>query len=217
MFTGIIEITGTVRSQKGQDLWIDPPRRTSVPFTKELKNGQSVAVNGACLTVVEKDRQGFKVQLLDETKRLTNLGSLKKGHLVNLERAMKFGDRLDGHMVQGHVEGVGKVLSLRGTQKQSQMNGRLLRRPEYRTSRNDRVLLLKVPQKLLKYIILKGIIVLDGIALTLTKIDDKKAEIEVAIIPYTWQNTNLRMRRKGDLLNIETDVIGKYVEKLINQ
>lgn len=191
MFTGIIEEVGKIRKVTSQGMWIN------VSFARELKLGQSVACNGVCLTVVEADRKGFAIELLEETKRRTSFVDSDKDSLVNLERAMKVGDRFDGHIVLAHSEGVGKVMKMKVKMKNE-----------------DRVMTLKVPKPLMRYMILKGIVVLDGIALTLTRVDDKKAEIEVAIIPHTWENTNLSFLKIGARVNVETDVVGKWIEKL---
>lgn len=185
MFTGIIEKVGKVRSITSQGMWID------VSFARELKPGQSVACNGVCLTVVKADKKGFEIELLQETRSRTSFADAEKGSFVNLERAMKVGDRFDGHIVLAHSEGVGTLKKIHGERMS-----------------------FRVPKALIKYMILKGIVVLDGIALTLTRVDDKKAEIEVAIIPHTWENTNLSFLKIGDRVNVETDVIGKWIEKL---
>jgi len=185
MFTGIIEAVAKVRQVSPGSLWLD------VSFASELKKGQSVACNGVCLTVVKIDRKGFQVKLLEETKRLTSFSQLNKNSRVNVERAMKVGDRFDGHIVLAHSEGVAEIVDVV----------------------EERVC-LKVPKKLMRYMILKGIVILDGIALTLTKVDEKKSLIEVAIIPHTWENTNLSVLKAGDRMNVETDLVGKWIEKL---
>ncbi|MDP2691463.1 MAG: riboflavin synthase [Candidatus Gracilibacteria bacterium] len=190
MFTGIIETTAALRSITDNVFWFN------VPFASELKIGQSVACNGACLTVVEIDEQGFRVDVLEETMRLTNLGDLRLGDLLNVERAMKTDDRLDGHIVLGHVEGFGVI------KKIDQESG------------SDLIIAICIPLDFMKYVILKGIIILDGIALTVIALDDEKAEIQVAIIPHTWQNTNLHARSEGDKVNVETDLLAHYVERL---
>lgn len=199
MFTGIIETTAKVRKITAQSVWLD------VTFTRELKIGQSVACDGVCLTVVEKDRKGFRVDLLEETKRLTHFSELRRGSLVNVERAMSVRDRFDGHLVQAHSEGVGKV------RKMKKEKGK-------RKKGNETwVLTVVVPKKLMKYMILKGIVVLNGIALTLTKVDDRRGEIEVALIPHTWKETNLHALKEGSKVNVETDLIAKYLERLLKK
>lgn len=187
MFTGIIETVGKLRKASSGEVWIESD------IAKLLKKGQSVACNGVCVTILETDRHGFRVEILSETKRLSNLGKLRTKDLVNLERAMKFSDRLDGHLVQGHVEGMGLIKKI-----------------------DQGIIALKIPKKLMKYCHWKGIIMIDGIALTFVRLDDRKAEIEVALTPYTWENTNLHTRKIGEYVNIETDYIAKIVERFTN-
>lgn len=196
MFTGIIEEVGKVREVTPQGMWIDSS------FAKELKLGQSVACDGVCLTVVETDEEGFRIDLLEETKRLTAFSEASLGTLVNLERAMKVDERLDGHIVQGHVEGVGELVKIEKEKGKSEKEGMTW------------LLAIKVPRDLMKYMILKGIIILNGIALTITALDDEKGELQVAIIPHTWENTNLHRLQVGSRINIETDLLAKYVERL---
>jgi riboflavin synthase len=208
MFTGIIEEIATVRNISDRDAWLD------VSFSDELKLGQSVACDGVCLTVVEMDQSGFRVELLEETKRLTSFYQLGQGSNVNVERAMKADDRFDGHIVQAHSEGVAvlceveneKVEMVNETKKQGNVE---------ETVMTTWLMTFEVPSKLMKYMILKGIIILNGIALTLTSVDDEKAEIQVAIIPHTWDNTNLQYLKTGDKVNLETDVLAKYVERMV--
>lgn len=195
MFTGIIEKTAKVRKMASQSVWLD------VSFARELKIGQSVACDGVCLTVVEKDKKGFRVDVLQETRRLTHFSDLRAGMLVNVERAMTAQDRFDGHIVQAHSEGVGVIKKI----------------VQEKASQQTRLLTVKVSKKLIKYMILKGIVVLNGIALTLTKVDDKRGEIEVALIPHTWKETNLHVLKIGAKVNVETDLIAKYLERLITK
>jgi len=202
MFTGIIEEIGTVRSVSQQGFWLE------VSFAKQLELGQSVACNGVCLTVVEKDEAGFRVDLLEETRRLTAFAELKAGDLVNVERAMRADARLDGHIVQAHSEGIGILKQVR--KEREDPNDRKDLKATY-------LLTIQVPKELMKYMILKGIIVLDGIALTITALDDQAGEIEVAIIPHTWENTNLHALKVGAKMNVETDVLAKYIERLVKK
>lgn len=193
MFTGIIESLGKIRSLQASEVWID------APFASELVFGQSVACDGVCLTVVDHDDSSFLVQVLEETKRMTRFGELRVGSVLNLERALKANDRLDGHIVQAHVEGIGVLQDVHNE-----------------VGKDDTwILRVSVPPSLMKYMILKGIIVLNGIALTITHVDDNASEISVAIIPHTWENTNLHTLQKGDQINVETDVLAKYVERLL--
>ncbi len=204
MFTGIIEEIATVRSIAKSDIWID------VSFSAELVLGQSVACDGVCLTVVEMDAKGFRVEVLEETKRLTSFHQLEEGSHVNVERAMKATDRFDGHIVQAHSEGLGV---LKTTEKET-INDNLSTSVEIESVKTW-IMTFEVPKKLMKYMILKGIIVLNGIALTLVSVNDEKSEIEVAIIPHTWENTNLHSLKEGDVVNVETDVLAKYVERML--
>jgi riboflavin synthase len=201
VFTGIIEEISTVRSVSEWDIWID------VSFAQKLKHGQSVACDGICLTVVETDLTGFRVEVLEETKRLTSFHQLHEGSKVNVERAMKADDRLDGHIVQAHSEGVAVLREVKTENNTStSVDIKIVR---------TWLMTYEVPRNLMKYMILKGIIVLNGIALTLTSVDDENAEIQVAIIPHTWENTNLQYLSEGYQVNVETDVLAKYVERII--
>lgn len=197
MFTGIIEEVGKVREMTPQGMWID------CSFAEELKLGQSVACDGVCLTVVETDEKGFRVDLLEETRRMTAFSDLQEGSLINVERAMKADSRFDGHVVQAHSEGVGILVKIQNEKFKMQNE-----------MQNTWVLTVSVPQHLMKYMILKGIIILNGIALTITALDDEKGELQVAIIPHTWENTSLHALKEGAKMNVETDILAKYVERL---
>lgn len=192
MFTGIIEAVGQVRSISATDMWLD------VDFSSELKLGQSVACDGVCLTVVDSDEEGFRVEFLEETKKLTSFGQLEEGKSVNVERAMKVTDRFDGHIVQAHVEGIAQLTEV--VQE---------REPD------TWMLTVEVSKALMKYMISKGIIILNGIALTIVDLDEQRSQVRVAIIPHTWENTNLSELKEGAIINVETDVIAKYVENLV--
>lgn len=184
MFTGIIEATGTVLQKTADSLTIERPASFD-----DLKKGCSVAVSGACLTVVAFDKKSMTFNVIPETWKKTKLGSLKKGDQVNLERAMKVGDRFDGHIVQGHIEGVGEVKRVKRKEKSYEIT--------FHASLLD------------QYIISKGSITLDGVALTVASIE--KNQITVALIPETLQVTTLGSLKKGDQVNIETDIVGKYI------
>jgi riboflavin synthase len=194
MFTGIVEGTGTVRaaSRRGDVLSI----RVDVGGLFEgLPLGGSIAINGCCLTAVRSDANGFDVELTGETLRRTRFDErLQPGTLVNLERPMRADGRFDGHVVQGHVDGVGRVLELR----------RLGESAEIR---------IEAPAELVRYFVEKGSVTVDGISLTVFGIDG--GAFSVALIPYTLQVTNLRDARPGGLVNLEADVIAKYVERLL--
>lgn len=190
MFTGIIETTAKLRSKGDNDLWLD------VPFADELGMGQSVACNGACLTVVEKDAEGFKVELMEETKEVTYLDELNEGDLINIERAMRADGRFDGHIVQGHVDGVGIIKNIENIDEYSKLIG------------------IEIGKELNKYIVQKGSICLDGISLTVVSVDNDTVKVE--IIPHTWNTTNLKFKKEGDKLHVEVDIMAKYLEKFNN-
>jgi len=194
MFTGIVEGTGTVReaARRGDVLAV----RIDVGGLFEgLPLGGSIAIDGCCLTAVRSDAQGFDVELTGETLRRTRFDErLAPGALVNLERPMKADGRFDGHVVQGHVDGVGRVVGL----------NRLGESAELR---------VEAPRELARYLVEKGSVTVDGISLTAFGIDG--GAFSVALIPYTLQVTNLRDARPGSLVNLEADVIAKYVERLL--
>ncbi len=187
MFTGIIEETGKTVSVGSGKLIIAADR-----VVEGLLLGDSVAVNGACLTVTDIKRKGLTFNVVPETLKRTSLGSLKKGSLVNLERALQPTSRMGGHMVQGHVEGVA-VLS------------------EVEPQRLGKKLWFKPPAELMRYIVEKGFVCLEGISLTVA--DCRKDTFSVALIPYTLKNTSLGSKNLGDKVNIETDIFARYVEK----
>lgn len=196
MFTGIIEHLGKVASltasRDGGRLAID---LTSAPqIAAEIKQGDSIAVNGCCLTVVEHDKKHFSADLSGETLRRTSLGEKKPGDPVNLERPLTAGARLGGHFVQGHVDGVGRVTSLT---------------PEG----ENWWLLIEVPENLRRYVAEKGSISIEGISLTVARWHDGVASI--AIIPFTYQHTNVHALSAGDRVNLEVDILAKYVESLL--
>lgn len=156
--------------------------------------GDSIAINGTCLTIVNINNDTIVTDVTPETRMCTNLGDIPIGEKVNLERAVEAGKRLGGHLVQGHVEGVGKVLSLE--------------------SNNDSLIInMEAPKELMRYIVWKGFISVDGVSLTVTKC--ATSSFEIAVIPYTSGHTNLGSKKLGDTVNLETDIIGRYVEKLI--
>jgi riboflavin synthase len=191
MFTGIIETLGTIQEiRKEKDnlhITVDSP------ITAELQIDQSVAHNGICLTVVSLKDTSYTVTAIDETIRKTNLGNWKTGDSVNLERAMKLGDRLDGHMVQGHVDQTGTCIVAKET------GGSWLYTFEY-------------DEALSNITIEKGSITVNGVSLTV--VDSKKNQFSVAIIPYTYEHTNFNSFKVGTKINLEFDVIGKYVSRL---
>lgn len=191
MFTGIVEEVGEVFETPGTGLRI---RATTVLEDAHL--GDSIAINGTCLTVTAIDEGGFSVDTVPETLRRTNLGELRPGDPVNLERALPAGGRMGGHFVQGHVEGTGRINSIE---------------PE-----NEALLIrIEAPPELMRYIVEKGFITVDGISLTVVSRDDRG--FVITIIPFTQANTNLRARRAGDTVNLETDILAKYVEQFTNR
>lgn len=193
MFTGLITETGTVMDVRrhGGKTRITLRAEQTAP---ELKLGDSVAVSGACLTAVACDRRKFSADLAQETLERTSLGGLKKGSLVNLELAARAQDRLGGHVVQGHVDGVGKLLAL-----------------EKIKGADDWRLRLSIPSGMERYVVSQGSITVEGISLTVARITD--ATVEIAIIPHTYKATNLHTLKPGSPLNIEVDVLAKYAEK----
>ncbi|WP_438972392.1 riboflavin synthase [Polaribacter sp.] len=191
MFTGIIETLGTVKNvvkeQENVHLTIESD------ITSELKVDQSVAHNGVCLTVVDINNNEYTVTAIKETLDKTTIGNLKASSIVNLERAMKLGDRLDGHIVQGHVDETGICTNIKDE------NGSTVYTFEYNSDKNN-------------VTIEKGSITINGISLTV--IDATNSGFSVAIIPYTWENTTFKTLQIGDAVNLEFDVIGKYVARL---
>lgn len=191
MFTGIIETLGTVKNvvkeQENVHLTIESA------ITSELKVDQSVAHNGVCLTVVDINNNEYTVTAIKETLDKTTIGNLKASDIVNLERAMKLGDRLDGHIVQGHVDETGICKHIKDE------NGSTVYTFEYNSDKNN-------------VTIEKGSITINGVSLTV--IDATNSGFSVAIIPYTWENTTFKTLQIGDTVNLEFDVIGKYVARL---
>ncbi len=195
MFTGIVEQQGRVVSADTSDTGARFTIESRL-ITSDLEVGDSVAVNGTCLTAVSVDRghSRFAVDLVPETLDRTSLGAITEGASVNLERAMPASGRFDGHVVQGHVDGVGIVTTL--------------------TRDDDGVRMgIDLPPTLLRYVVEKGSITLDGVSLTVAAVRD--TGIEVALIPHTLEVTTLGSRAAGDRINIEVDILAKYVERLM--
>jgi riboflavin synthase len=195
MFTGLIQYVGEVSKIEQADtsarLTINCP-----PITSEIKIGDSVSVNGVCLTVTDFDGNSFSVDVMVQTLNLSSIGKLVIKDLVNLELATKSQDRLGGHIVQGHVDGLAQVVAI--TQ-------------EPKWQRTD----LKLPDKLMKYVVAQGSIALDGVSLTVGELNDASNQVTVWLIPETLANTNLSSKKVADYLNVEVDVLAKYVERLI--
>jgi riboflavin synthase len=194
MFTGIVEGVGTVQTaeRRGDVLVV----RVDVGGLFEgLPLGGSIAVNGCCLTAVDSDARGFSVELTGETLRRTRFDErLRPGAKINLERPMRADGRFDGHVVQGHVDGIGRVIEMRSLGESAEIR-------------------IEVPAELERYLVEKGSVAVDGISLTAYDVRDRA--FSVALIPYTLEVTNLRDARPGDLVSLEADVIAKYVERLL--
>ena len=193
MFSGIVEEMGVVKSF---DRNLNGARLAifAEMILDGLKLGESVSVSGVCLTAADVHDRDFVVDVSTETLNVTNTGSLTAGAPVNLERAMKLNDRIGGHLVSGHVEGVGILRE---------------RQPEG----NATLLIFEVPDSILRYCIPKGSITIDGVSLTLNQVTDKS--VSVAIIPHTAKVTTLGLKQPGESVNLEADLIGKYVERLM--
>ncbi|MEW6182778.1 MAG: riboflavin synthase [Bacillota bacterium] len=193
MFTGIIEETGQIRAINRQAV----SARLMVSAGKVMEDvriGDSVAVNGVCLTATEVVDGGFSTDVMAETLSKTNIGKLKVGDRVNLERALRLGDRLGGHLVTGHIDGVGRIL---------------------RREREEIawVFLIQAPPEVIRYLIKKGSVAVDGISLTV--VDASQDGFSVSVIPHTAAVTTLGFKGPGDTVNLEPDLIGKYVEKFV--
>ena len=189
MFTGLVEETGTVEVP-GIKLKIKAKK-----VIEDIHIGDSICVNGACLTVTEFDKSGFTVDVMPETLRCTNLGELKKGSKVNLERAMPANGRFGGHIVSGHVDGTGHISGIK-------KDGIAV------------IYTVSADPEILRHIINKGSVTVDGISLTVCHIDEKN--FSVSVIPHTQSETILTLKQIGDTVNLETDIIAGYVEKLLH-
>ena len=194
MFTGIIIGTGKVTKLNPK-----PKSRSAIQMTVDLgkyvsglKIGQSVAINGVCLSTTKISRNKCVFEMIDETIKKTDLGNVNAGSIVNIERSLKVGDRLEGHFVLGHIDGVATITKIEKKPKEVKF-------------------WFKVPKKLVKYVVKKGSIALDGISLTV--VDAKKDIASVCLIPQTIKVTNFKSKNVGDKLNIETDILGKYIKK----
>lgn len=191
MFTGIIESIGKVtkiHTKNNNKIFL-----ISAPFSSELKPSDSIAVNGCCLTVIMTQKDSFQVEAIAETLKTTNLAQIKVGDYVNLERPRKLTDRLEGHIVQGHIDEKARIINIRNKSGQ-------------------RMLEIQISQAGIKNIVAKGSIAIDGISLTVAKI--KGQNIEINIIPFTFDHTNLKYKKIGDWVNVEFDIIGKYIQNL---
>ncbi len=194
MFTGIVEGIGKI-----EKISKNTKNRSAIQMTvdlgkyaKGLKIGQSVALNGVCLTATKLSKSNCIFEMIEETTLKTDLGNLKPGDIVNIERSLKTGDRLEGHFVLGHVDGVGIIKKIQNKPKEVQV-------------------WFEIPKKLSKYVVKKGSIAVDGISLTVVGVKNNLAS--VCLIPHTIEITNFKTKNVGDKLNIETDILGKYILK----
>jgi riboflavin synthase len=188
MFTGLIEAMGEVAEVKPTTAGFR--LRIATPLAAQLTPGDSIAVNGVCLTVAAADGDAIHADVSPETARVSTLGTLRREHVVNLERPLRADARLGGHFVQGHVDAMATLQDVRQEGESFWIT-------------------IRFPPHLAPYIVRKGSIAVNGISLTVAGVDDR--DLDVQIIPYTWQHTNLRLTRVGDPLNIECDILGKYV------
>jgi riboflavin synthase len=195
MFTGIIEDKGKVLriESRGQEKRLTiglPPQLT------EVQLGDSINITGVCLTVVQKREQSVELDLSGETLQRTILGELREGDQVNLERALRLTDRLGGHIVTGHIDGIGVIV-------------------EKKKEKDFLQLRIRTPESVSKYVVQKGSIAIDGISLTVNEY--REGEVQLTLIPYTIEKTTLMDRKVGDRVNVEADILGKYVEKLLDR
>ena len=194
MFTGIVEgigkikkISKSTKNRSAIQMIVDLGKHG-----KNLKTGQSIALNGVCLTVSKLSKTGCTFEMIEETTKKTDLGNLKPGGIVNIERSLKAGDRLEGHFVLGHVDGVGIIKKIKKKPKEVEV-------------------WFEIPKILSKYVVKKGSIAMDGISLTV--VDIKKNLASICLIPHTIEVTNFKTKKIGDKVNIETDILGKYILK----
>lgn len=193
MFTGLVEEVGTVKSitlGAGAEL-----RIAAHVVSEDVKLGDSIAINGVCLTITKISGNELSFDAVEETLRKSNLGSLRPGSPVNLERAVSADRLFGGHFVLGHVDGLGTIVS-------------------FDKKPGETVLTIEAPKKVMRYVVPKGSIAVDGISLTVASCDD--SEFKIAVIPHTLENTTLISKRAGDTVNLEADILGKYVEKFIS-
>lgn len=193
MFKGIVEGSGKVLKviplKNGSRLTIQAPFSLT-----SVKKGDSIAVNGCCLTVTSKSSKAFDADLSHETLRVTNLKDVRTGTLVNVERPLRLSDRIDGHLVQGHVDGVARVLKTRKAGASWEIE-------------------IECPKVLRRYLVPKGSVTVDGISMTVNRLGARS--FTLVVIPHTFQATNLKARRAGDRVNLEVDMVGKYLESLL--
>jgi riboflavin synthase len=191
MFTGLIEALGEVAEVKPTTAGFR--LRLTTPIAGEIAPGDSLSVNGVCLTAVSCDPVGIHADISPETARVSTLGTLRRGSIVNLERPLRADARLGGHFVQGHVDATGTI-------------------EDIRPDGDSYWLTIRYPASLAPYIVRKGSIAVNGISLTVAGLDDRRFDVQ--IIPYTWEHTNLHSANPGDLVNLEGDILGKYVVRV---
>ncbi len=193
MFTGIIQKQGKIIAiKKNNKAWkfeIEIEK-----FLKDVKKGDSIAVNGVCTTVVDLEKNCFAFETIEETLKKTNFKKLKKGFLVNLEKSIKWNEKIDGHFVQGHIDETAKVLSIKIDKKRTRIT-------------------ISLSKEMRPFVAYKGSISINGISLTISDVEDKKFSID--IIPHTLKNTNLSKIKKNDIVNLEADMIARYLHKII--
>jgi len=193
MFTGIIEEIGKIHK-----IWSSTEGRcfqiTAQKILGDLAPDHSIAVSGVCLTVTKTEKSVFEVTVVEETLTRSTLAEMRSGQCVNLERAVKLGDRLGGHLVQGHVDAMGKIMFIK-------------------TNGKSKVIEIEIPQNLISYVIEKGSVAVDGASLTITSVHQNR--ITISVIPYTLEHTTLHLCRIGSRVNIEVDFLGKYVERML--
>ena len=192
MFTGLIESVGEIAEVKPTPAGLR--MRIDSPLSKECTAGDSIAVSGVCLTVVSADPTGFHADVSPETMRVSTLGTLRRGAIVNLERPLRADARLGGHFVQGHVDAMGTI-------------------DDIRQEGDSYWLTVKFPADLAALIVRKGSIAVNGVSLTVAGVDAR--HFDVQIIPFTWTHTNLRTVKQGDAVNLESDILGKYVARAV--
>ena len=197
MFTGLISSLGVVEAITKGDEYAKLTIKDA-NICGQIAIGDSVSVNGTCLSVTAFDNQHFSVDVMVQTLKLTAIGSLTKGNLVNLELATKAGEPLGGHIVQGHVDCIGKVVESKQAEKWL-------------------ALTVIIPEEKMRYVVPQGSIAIDGVSLTVGELDDSKNTITVWLIPQTLELTNLGKKSPGDQVNIEVDILAKYVERLVNK
>ena len=193
MFTGIVEETGTVESLKKNGVSFSMSIKAD-KIMDDIKVGDSIAVNGICLTATSVQRDGFTVDVMPETVKRTSLADVHAGNRVNLERAIRLDTRLGGHIVSGHIDGTGTI-------------------KEIKTEENATWITISLPDKIMKYIVEKGSVAIDGISLTVAYA--AADSFKVSVIPHTKNETTILEKKIGDTVNLENDIIGKYVEKLL--